>query len=541
MGQKNKKVQTTPTLSEYLAQRAQQVRDSAANVYALKDMPEVPIIPEQNVFSKGLAWLGLSDGTTEDNQQMQIGLKATNGWKPYTLDDILANAARIEQQKRAMEDRLNNVFTLSNDATSIANGRPQNTHLERKAVEGARAHRAWEEEHPNLTAWGNTLSAVPFAVAAAPAILAGGEALASTAVGQSIISGASRVTSTPIVQKAWPWINAAGTLTMGVHGVSNIANGTFTPLTALELAPMTQGYKVGKNAIQGGRRFLQNVGDRYQGMKDAAEYTANNTIKGTNAMDVTNYIWKNRQGPQASGIIAPYKDIAAFMKKSDGSTTAVTTAGGHQTINAHLGGLHYGDKPWELNPMGRTERMWLGEYMETTPQGTIFGEVGSTNNFAEQYNGVTPSWSRAIKDAILNKRETNNPYWKDFEEGIKARMAGAKGDEEVIDYYTNLLDNNNPLSVDSYSMMLNMAKKGKYDLRYDSSPMGLFNSQGVREKEFFNSLSELSPKEKVKAINDWLVKFNPEARPAYLKDGEVVIPRPLLKKKTKPKNTWLRK
>ena len=95
--------------------------------------------------------------------------------------------------------------------------------------------------------------------------------------------------------------------------------------------------------------------------------------------------------------------------------------------------------------------------------------------------------------------------------------------------------------MDSYSMMLNMAKKGKYDLRYDSSPMGVFNSQGVREKEFFNSLSELSPKEKVKAINDWLVKFNPEARPAYLKDGEVVIPRPLLKKKTKPKNTWLRK
>lgn len=119
MGQKNKKVQITPTLSEYLAQRAQQVRDSAANVYALKDMPEVPIIPEQNVFSKGLAWLGLSDGTTEDSQKMQIGLKATNGWKPYTLDDILANAARIEQQKQAMEDRLNNVFTLSNDATEI--------------------------------------------------------------------------------------------------------------------------------------------------------------------------------------------------------------------------------------------------------------------------------------------------------------------------------------------------------------------------------------------------------------------------------------
>ena len=61
------------------------------------------------------------------------------------------------------------------------------------------------------------------------------------------------------------------------------------------------------------------------------------------------------------------------------------------------------------------------------------------------------------------------------------------------------------------------------------------------DRAFFNKLSDLPPKEQVKAINDWLVKFNPEARPAYLKDGEVVIPRPLLKKKTASKNIWLKK
>ena len=61
MGNKNKKTQAIPTLSEYIAQRAEQVRDSAANEILLKDMPEVPAIPAQNDFSKGLAWLGFSD------------------------------------------------------------------------------------------------------------------------------------------------------------------------------------------------------------------------------------------------------------------------------------------------------------------------------------------------------------------------------------------------------------------------------------------------------------------------------------------------
>jgi hypothetical protein len=273
-------------------------------------------------------------------------------------------------------------------------------------------------------------------------------------------------------------------------------------------------------------------------MMDAAEYAANNFIKSKNAMDVTNYIWKNRQGPQASGIIAPYKDRAAFIKKTDGTATAVATQGGNQTINLHLGGAHYGDRPWELYPMTNTERRWLGEFVETAPQGTILGEVGRTRNFAEQYAGVTPSWRKAIKDALLD-RKVDNPYWGEFEKSVNARIATDK-DPELLKYYQDILNGNNPLSTDSYSMMLSMARKGKYDLRYDSTPMGLFNALGVREREFYNSLSDLSAKEKVEAINEWLAKFNSEARPAYLKDGEVLIPRPLLKKKTPSKSTWLK-
>lgn len=107
-------------------------------------------------------------------------------------------------------------------------------------------------------------------------------------------------------------------------------------------------------------------------------------------------------------------------------------------------------------------------------------------------------------------------------------------------YYKHLLDNNNPLSIDSYKMMLDMAKKGRYDLRYDSAPMGLFNSQGVRQRDFYNNLLGMSINEQVDAINSWLKGINPKARPAYLQNGEVMIPRPLLFKKTPSANSWLR-
>jgi hypothetical protein len=42
-------------------------------------------------------------------------------------------------------------------------------------------------------------------------------------------------------------------------------------------------------------------------------------------------------------------------------------------------------------------------------------------------------------------------------------------------------------------------------------------------------------------VNNWMHKFNLEARPAYLKEDEVVIPRLLLKKNTPSRNTWLKK
>ena len=186
-------------------------------------------------------------GTSENSQQVQLGLKATNGWKSYTIDDVLANAARIEQQKQAMEDRLNNVFTLSNDATSVANGRSQNTHLERRAVEGAKAHAAWEKEHPAATQWGNVLGVVPFAVAAYPlaatagsGVVALGDAAATTSAGQGITNFLSPIATTSIAGATAPQLLDLGlTSGFGAHGLQTaIGEGGISPMTALEVAPL---------------------------------------------------------------------------------------------------------------------------------------------------------------------------------------------------------------------------------------------------------------------------------------------------------------
>ena len=210
----------------------------------------------------------LFSGEEEGSQKMQMGLRVTNDWKPLTLGDVLANAARIEQQKQALENRFSNDLILSNDATSIANGRPQNRHLERRAVEGAKAHRAWEEEHPIATQWGNMLGAVPFAVTAYPlATTAGsgavalGDAAAATSAGQAITAGLAPVAtaaSTNVVgAPLYSWADVGLSSLFGAHSAETaIAEGGVSPETALGLLPLTQ---VAKPAVKMGLQEIENL------------------------------------------------------------------------------------------------------------------------------------------------------------------------------------------------------------------------------------------------------------------------------------------
>ena len=155
----------------------------------------------------------LFDGTSEDTQQMQIGRPF---WQSQTQQpsfmESLAEFNRQQEtkkqhQRQALRERINTVGKKlaeermreasmeSNDNAWVETPlltRKKNSHLSRRAEEGAKAHAAWEKEHSNLTAWGNLAGAVPFAVASVPlgaGIVAGGDALAATTAGQAVTSG----------------------------------------------------------------------------------------------------------------------------------------------------------------------------------------------------------------------------------------------------------------------------------------------------------------------------------------------------------------
>lgn len=304
---------------------------------------------------------------------------------------------------------------------------------------------------------------------------------------------------------------------------------------AMLFPAVAEGYQLGNGAIQKGKRFIQDVGDRYKGMKDAAAYRSTNG--NTDARTIANIQWWNNGGTPTGigrmgisnsgdfGIHYPDDEIGHWF-------SPVIEKGGEMTLTTHLGGDIPGENIKDVLPMSKSEKMSLVKYLKGVPKYTYLGEVGKTKNYAEQYFNVKPNRMRAFKDAVLNRKEINHPYWNEEE-----RIADFIDENDPIQkaYYRHLYNANEPLSTDSYKLMMQEAAKddGSFILRYDSSPMGLFNPQGFYENEFYESLLPLAPEEQVSTINKWIKGYYPEARPAYLKDGEVMIPRPLLMLKGK--------
>lgn len=130
-----------------------------------------------------------------------INVKVDGSWGPWQ-----------EQQYRnvlfrGMEPSINRMqrdyMTESNDATIVRNQggqrKPENPHLQQRALAGARAHAAWEKEHPVLNAVGNTLAALPLAVAAYPFVAGAGSLVAGNAgrvAAQQVVSNAGRTAAT---------------------------------------------------------------------------------------------------------------------------------------------------------------------------------------------------------------------------------------------------------------------------------------------------------------------------------------------------------
>ena len=148
----------------------------------------------------------------------------------HSLDEVVVTPSK----KNLLSTQFNEYLTQNNDQTQILDTphREYNSHLRNKAIKGALSHNLWEKEHPNLSAWSQALSAVPFAVASTPLIGAAGQSVMATTAGQAARAGITSLMSNPIVDAA----NTGLGLGFGVKGAYDVSQGEFTPETAMDLA-----------------------------------------------------------------------------------------------------------------------------------------------------------------------------------------------------------------------------------------------------------------------------------------------------------------
>lgn len=181
------------------------------------------------------------------------------------LDDVVITA----QDKR--EPLLFNRYLTRNDKTQVNNlpHRKYNTSLKVNAERGAREHALWDKEHPNLAAWRDATTAVPFAVAATPLVLGTGQGLMGTALGQTAKHGIATLMENPYIAG----INDAISLGFAGKGAYDVSQGKFTPETAMDfmglypatksLTGLTKPKKVTRNvegllANNGNNSFIEN-------------------------------------------------------------------------------------------------------------------------------------------------------------------------------------------------------------------------------------------------------------------------------------------
>ncbi len=199
------------------------------------------------VDENGQQWQGPTFADANSQYYTMQNGKAVPVMPVHTLDEVSVTAPK---KHKTASDYFGDYLTMSNDATKVFNTphRDYNTHLAERAIRGAQSHAAWEQEHPNLAAWSYAAGAAPFAVASAPLVAGVGDALAGTALGQGITNGLGIVANAASNSTWLPWVDAAATSYFGTHGLQEMANGNFTPETALEVAPLMQMAKPMYNA-----------------------------------------------------------------------------------------------------------------------------------------------------------------------------------------------------------------------------------------------------------------------------------------------------
>lgn len=170
------------------------------------------------------------------------------------LDDVVVTA----QNKQVLPAMFNNYLTMSNDRTKVNNlpHREYNTHLKERTERGAKEHSLWDKEHPNLSAWRDFTTAIPFGVAAIPLVGGGGSALLETGMGQAAKHGLAALMENPVMEVA---NNAVG-LGFAGKGVNDLSQGKFTPETVMDLMGFPLGIKSEINIAKGLKRNDFNLG-----------------------------------------------------------------------------------------------------------------------------------------------------------------------------------------------------------------------------------------------------------------------------------------
>lgn len=275
-------------------------------------------------------------------------------------------------------------------------------------------------------------------------------------------------------------------------------------------------------------RLIQEIGDRHKGMDYATMLTKQLDFFNDSFSFAKSKFKQKYGGNPAEGIGTGVYDEthSAFFTNNH----PTVEPNGRTSVAVHLGGnMTDAGVMTDINNMSRTNKLWTARFVNELPEGTQIGESGITYPYAEQYLGTKPSWMHATIDAVRNKKLLNNEYVQSYRE-ILDDPKYSSADRNFI---KELHRNNDPLSMDSYKQMLLMSKKGKFDLTYDSTPMGFFNEQGNLDKGLYNRIKNLPPEQQVTEINTWIKSIDPHARLAYLKNGELQIPRLILVKKKK--------
>lgn len=153
--------------------------------------------------------------------------------------------------RQQIMDQMRQDIVQPNDGTIVMSNNPdiQIEYNPQLKSEGTPSPLIFEQQHPNLAAWGKLASVSPFIVASTPVL--GG---AASTIGSKIASTVGPRIAPYFTSPAWSAVKTGlgqlgRALDIGFagHGLYEMSQGNFTPWTALEILPgAAYGYRLGK-------------------------------------------------------------------------------------------------------------------------------------------------------------------------------------------------------------------------------------------------------------------------------------------------------